>query len=64
MKKLLLLILTIVIISTCITSCSNSGKLSTETMLGKWEMKTTAAEFISLDEDNLIKEIIAITEVR
>lgn len=56
MKKLLLLILTIVIISTCITSCSNSGKLSTETMLGRWKMKTTAAEFISLDEDNLIKE--------
>ena len=56
MKKLLLLILTIVIISTCITSCSNSGKLSTETMLGRWKMKTSAAEFISLDEDNLIKE--------
>lgn len=56
MKKILLLILTIVIISTFITSCSNSGNLSTETMLGKWEMKTTAAEFISLDEDNLIKE--------
>ena len=56
MKKLLLLILTLVIISTCITSCSNSGKLSTETMLGRWKMKTSAAEFISLDEDNLIKE--------
>ena len=56
MKKLLLFILTMAMIFSCITSCSNSAKLSDETVIGTWEMKASAAEFISLNEDNFLKE--------
>ena len=56
MKKTRVLLIICVIILSFLTACSSSSDISAERMAGKWEMKATAAEFISMDEDNLIKE--------
>lgn len=55
MKKALLFFLVFIIILSC-AACSSADDLSAEKMIGTWKMEASAIEFISMNEDNILKE--------
>ena len=55
MKKALLFFLVFIIILSC-AACSGADDLSAEKMIGTWKMEASAIEFISMNEDNILKE--------